>query len=65
MTPADLNFATECLRGIHTAVAAFKRWAQTKELRPEDEALIKSVDHTAAAMKEWLRSKVLNSLPHE
>lgn len=69
MTPADLNFATECVRGIHTALAALKRWVATKELASHDETFIKAIDHAGLAAKEWLRAKVIESgkqqNPHE
>ena len=61
MTPADFNFATDCIRGIHTALSAFKRWVATKPVKPEDEAFIGAIDRVGAAAKDWLRAKVVRA----
>lgn len=59
MTPADFNFATDCIRGIHTALSAFKRWAASKPIAPEDEEFISAIDRAGVAAKDWLRAKVV------
>lgn len=61
MTPADFNFATDCIRGIHTALAAFKRWIGTKTLTPEDEVFMGAIDRAGVAAKDWLRAKVVRA----
>ena len=58
MRPEDINFATECVRGMHTALAAFRRWVATKQPDQHDEALLKHIENLGEAIKEWLRSKV-------
>lgn len=57
MTAGDLAFAQEAVRGAHTALAAFKRWADRQTLTQHDERLIKALDVAADAAKEWVRSK--------
>ena len=59
MTPQDLNFAQECVRGAHTMLAALKRWAATKETTKQDEAFMRALDNAATASKEWLRAKAM------
>jgi hypothetical protein len=65
MTKGDLAFATACVRGVHTALAAFKQWARQQELTQHDETFIHALDSAALASKDWLRSKVKELAPHE
>lgn len=57
MTYGDLAFAQAVVRGIHTALAAFKAWARTQKLTTYDERFIKALDNAADAAKDWVRSK--------
>lgn len=58
MTYGDVAFAQAVVRGVHTALAAFKQWARaSKSLEPHDERFIKALDIAADAAKDWVRAK--------
>jgi len=57
MTYGDLAFAQACVRGFHTALAAFKQWSVTQQQTAEDERLLRALDFVADAAKDWVRSK--------
>ena len=52
-------FATDCMRGFHTAFAGFKRWMQKRGMSHEDEQLMQKMDVAAQAAKEWLRKRFI------
>lgn len=57
MTYGDIAFAQAVVRGIHTALAAFKQWTATQTMAPEDQAFIAALDRAADAGKDWVRAK--------
>lgn len=57
MTTGDIAFAQACVRGFHTALAAFKQWAARQKLTRADENFLRALEITGDAAKEWVKEK--------
>lgn len=57
MTAGDVMLAQAVVRGVHTALAAFKQWTRTQQVNPNDERFMRALDIAAGAAKDWVRAK--------